>query len=279
MTKARNKVVAWLHKGFTLVELLVAVVILSLIAVLLSGLVGQLVKMTQFSNAQSQRLEKAGTALDLIRRDLSGAILPLPNDAQDSLQFLSGSDVLNISDAVKNPHGFFWQAPVAADSSGGDLAVVGYFIRWDTSQVGQPRARLCRLKIDSADFAAKGIDFSKPWLTNQLLDDNAFGKFPEYSGFVVDDVIALWVKSIAIGGSASYEFDSRATSKLPSCLEIAMVVLDDRAAAAMTNIPDYSALDPEQMNAEITEFIAALPPRVREGARIFRTIVKLDNAF
>src|SRR5262245_51806336 len=131
--------------GFTLVEMLVSMTILAVIVALLGSMASSVSRVWQSGNAQSDRRRNARPIVDLISADLSGALLPVDPKAEPSkpnLQFTLNPT--NVSEEYRHPDALFWQAPVATDQTRGDLAQVGYFVRWDMETTpNNPRARLC----------------------------------------------------------------------------------------------------------------------------------------
>ena len=188
-----------------------------------------------------------------------------------NLQFVANlptnpSNNTTIPADLLNPHAAFWQAPVANDKTRGDLAEVGYFVRWDTSQADVAKATLCRF-------------FAQPGSTNYLIYDSVGGaavnwlapgtigsvapatKSKNFKGWFADNVIALWIRCLDSNGDPilansqgtsfgnGYGFDSRqgyrytntATTvvtkrvpALPTAVDIALVTVDPRTAAKIT---------------------------------------------
>ena len=83
-------------------------------------------------------------------RDLRFASAPI-NPASTNFQLVINPS--NVGSAYKLPQAAFWQAPVAADRSQGDIALVGYFVQWVTNSPTDFGPKLCRLVVDSTNFS------------------------------------------------------------------------------------------------------------------------------
>lgn len=267
--------------AFTLIEMLLGLTVFSLLAVLLFEVVSQSSRIGRATNAETDRVDKVGIAFDMMRRDLKSALLPIDASSTNGLQFLLNPDS-GIPASVKNPHTAFWQAPVAANIQGGDIAIVGYFIRKDASST-PPRFNLCRLQIDPynpAQASGSGdylIESGLPWLSEQILQNQASAQAPEYSGLILEGAIALWIRAIDESGAYSKTWDSRVSKKLPKALEVALVVMDNQTMGKVTSLPDAISTSAADFDAEIDTYLAQLPVDLRKGVRVFRTILPVDN--
>lgn len=267
-------------RAFTLLEMLLAVTVLCILLTLLLGIVSQILKIGQGTWAESERLERAGAVFDMMRRDISTAMPPLSGADTQSLQFLL-NPASSISQKNFQPSAAFWQSSLASRTGNSDLAVLGYLVRWTDDTV--PKAQLCRVEISPLDSSGGintryRIGSDQPWIDNDLIAQTIPATPPDYEGLVAEDIIALWIRAIDSEGRSFYTWDSRTkNNELPRAVEVALVVLDSRAAARLTEVPAASAVDAENFNDEIQAFIESLPPPVRQGARVFRTTFPLYN--
>lgn len=267
-----------IQTAFTLIEMLVGMAVFSILVVLLFEIVNQSSKVGRATNAETERLDKVGIAFDMMRRDLKGAVLPIDPNSTTSFQFLV-NPAAGVPILAQNPDSAFWQSPVAANISGGDLAIVGYFIKKDTAST-PPRFSLCRLQIDPYDPNVAGdykIESGNPWLTEQILQDRAPATAPEYSGLILEGAIGLWIRAIDDNGDYFSQWDSRLSKKLPKALEVALVVVDNQTLARVTSLPNPQSTSPENMDIDIDIFLTQLPEDVRKGVRVFRTILPISN--
>ncbi len=156
-------------RGFTIIEVLVAVVITSLVLVMLLQILGFTSSQWQRTSDNARAFEGARTAFDSLTRSLSQATLATEYDYYDasrvarlavtnsaalaaftpdtygrysSLHFLSGKALL----PTNHTHALFFQAPMnfgtneAAVSlpASGTLNAMGYFIRYSDDASGRP---------------------------------------------------------------------------------------------------------------------------------------------
>ncbi len=301
-------------RGFTLIELLVAMTIFSLIVITMVTLVSQTSNIWRSGEGQNQRRSSGRAMLQYIAREMQQAALPvsLPVNsgtlAPANLQFLASvenpTNATYIPAEALMPHAVFWQAPIAKDTSAGDLASVGYFVKWITNN-NRPRAQLCRYFVDpsSPNYLVYQRNGVKPanWLAN--ISTVAPATTNNLQGWFADDVIALWVRCLdaygqpitttATGASMNrgFGFDSRqgytdsagvvhAAPALPEAVEIAMVTLD-QATARKLSAPVYapSTISPKNFHRDIDAFVSqTLPTNVRAGAQVFSTTVYLQNS-
>jgi prepilin-type N-terminal cleavage/methylation domain-containing protein len=119
------------RRGFTLVEILVAITILVLISFFLAAMSDQSARVWNQGQRQIQSRQRARAALDFIGRELEQAVLAI-NPSNGPLEFVINPT--SVSATFSCPNAIFWQAPIATDISLGDLAEVGYFVRWNTHE-------------------------------------------------------------------------------------------------------------------------------------------------
>jgi len=144
--------------GFTLVELLVGMAILSLLIVLLLGITNETARITLRAGAKVEQFRAARTAFETITRRLSQATLntywdydnattPTRYLRQSELRFLSGPAVAG--DASSTPsrptHSVFFQAPIGYVSDtlkfGGLETLLntwGYYVEFDSDSATRP---------------------------------------------------------------------------------------------------------------------------------------------
>ena len=206
--------------AFTLLEMLVSVSVLALIVVVLTGMFDQTSRIWSQGESSNARRRSARAVADFIAADLRGAAIPVSGrDAtgRGNLQFVVNPS--QISANYRFPHTFFWQAPVASDTSLGDLAELGYFIRW-VGDSGKVRPMLCRFFVNPSKTQG-GAVVANPdyliysatpteWLSETLLErvapaDQASG----YLGLMAEDVVGLWVRCYGLNGNELPNFDSR----------------------------------------------------------------------
>jgi len=311
--------------AFTLLEVLVALAVFSLLVVALFTVMSQVSGTWQQAQARIEPRQSGRAILDYISRELQMARLPAdrsmfyssptapPQAAQLGLQFVINPATVSAAKFL-NPQAAFWQVPATGNSNGG-MAEVGYFVRWDTNAAGNPRSMLCRFLAPPGDSNYFIHSAPANWITDSIIDAVAPGvanpsnSAQSYRGWFADNVAGLWVKALdplgnpittnALGTAyAAGTYDSRkgyrylgtngtnviqsgyaasATNyqilaTLPSAIEVSLVILDARAASRLTAVPtNYLTA------TNASAFVQGLPAKVRSGARIYSTRIKLDD--
>lgn len=313
------KTKASLHRSgaFTLLELLVAMTMLTLITGMLAVVVSQISKIWRTADAHIQRQMTGRALLQFIVRDLEMAMLQTPYPAAKSpnLRFIANLPGF-IPEAILNPHAIFWQAPVAMNRSKGDLAEVGYFVRWDTTSLpGVAKAQLCRFMVDPSDVDHYQIYTSTldglpvQWPEGGIIDRVAPATAAQdHRGWFADHVIALWVRCLDRAGNpilatadgsvlnGGYGYDSEQgyrspalltpwpTPLLPASVEVVLVTVDARTAMRIATPIVATPTSPmvlwgsEDQAGSLAHFLAGIPPEIRSGVEVFSTRVSLKNA-
>ncbi len=294
------------QSGFTLVELLVSMAILILLVAILAGVFSSVSKTSQLGYANNERMQNILAITDFIRADLSAALLPVNRTDTNNLQFVVNPGSLGTG--VKNPHAVFWQSPNAADQTLGDVAEVGYFVRWNTDNAANPRPYLCRFSVANAVTGTNFLIYSAPaaWLTDVIVDAVApANATAAYEGLIAENVVALFVqcldrrgqlitKNATGGGFTNALFDSRqgfvdsavpATTNsacaLPPVVRLGFVLLDASSAnrigsaerAALTSIGATDAADYVSQALARTDLKG-----IAQGLRPYQIEVNLFNA-
>jgi len=254
--------------GFTLIEVLVAVSILAFMTGILASIAGQASNLWIRNESQSQIRERARTTLDLISHDLKQAVVPLSASTTGNYQF-GPKFCLNPGggegDATYNyPNSLFWYAPVATDTTMGDLAMVGYYLRPNGGTYD-----LCRLLINPSDTSYTLDSSLDSLLTSAFLDSNAPAGSTtdgdgntDYKGLVFKNVLGFWITVYPGNHTDPY--------KLPERVDIAMVFVDDQTAIKAGTISPGTGTDPQQ-------YIDSLPPALKAVANIATTSVNFMN--
>ena len=269
--------------GFTLVEVLVSTAVLMLLVVIMSQMTRSIASSWTAGSGNSERRQNVRALADFIGQELRAATLPVdPGAPSPNLQFVQNP----ASVTARYPSALFWQAPVATDSSSGDLAEIGYFVRWVTSG-SVPRAQLCRFFVNQGG-ANYLIDTNAAWVTDALLQtvapaDSASG----YVGLFADNVIGFWARCLKSDGTeiaaANTLYDSRVTHALPASVEISLVLIDGPSASRMTAAlqTQLVALCSSAVNAaDFLKKIQADPglKSISPGARAYTSQIFLENS-
>lgn len=205
-------------------ELLVAVAIFIIMAGVLLTLSGQATSLWSRNHQQSQLREKARTALDFIGNEMKQAVLPLDTSSQKGPQFVVNP--AGLSSDFQRKDAVFWQAPIATSRTRGNLAIVGYFIRYDGRSY-----QLCRYFINPGESDYRLRSNPDDWVNNTLLDRVApASEASDYRGLFLENVVGLWVECFDESG-VLITGDSRTIRRLPAKVKVSLAVLDETGAA------------------------------------------------
>jgi hypothetical protein len=280
--------------AFSLLELLVATAVFLGLALVLVSIAGSLSSFWQMGISHNERRSAALAAFSRMARDLRFASAPI-NPNVTNIQLVINP--ANVGTNYKLPQAAFWQAPVG-DRSQGSMALVGYFVQW-VNETNGSAPKLCRLLIDSTNF-----QFTKPsdWVNDALIAGNAPAtKASSYEGQLAENILGIWMQPLDQAGqpimtnasNAAYapgEFDSTAgyrtaftnatntfPSALPARMEVAVVAVDARTSRRLTGgeRPGPRTAD---MTNDINAFYNSLLPGIKQGARIYTTVIDLQNA-
>jgi len=183
--------------AFSLIELMVGVSLLALLVVMLSGIFGGVSKTWLAGYSSNERFQNVRAITGVITTELQSALLPVNRTDKAGLQMIVNPSA--VSSVYRNPDAFFWQSPASPDLTFGDVAVTGYFVRWDGF-----RPLLCRLSISNPDpnfliYSQSGG--SVAWLTDAILETAApANKAGLYKGLIAENVVALFVQCLDAKG-------------------------------------------------------------------------------
>lgn len=306
------------RRAFTLVELLVAISVLMLLVLLLSSLFSQVNSAWSSSEGNFERRRSARALADFIGTEMQGALLPVEGivtNGQGNLQFIVNPPSTQVPADYRYADAIFWQAPLATETSQGEIAEIGYFVKWVASATQGERPVLCRFFVNpsvaSASTTTANPDFliydPKPqaWLSQALLDKVAPAtKDQGYVGMFAENVVGLWARCYGLDGTESpvakngAKFDSRegydlnkgATPAdpryLPASVRISLAQVDSRsaarlgAAAASLKALTKSAKDAPDFLEKLNAAAKSSPPlaALLPGVRIYTTEIQLLNA-
>lgn len=300
-------------KAFTLLELLAGMAVLVVLVYFLGQMLNHTSKAWTLGKARTERMQNVRSIGDFIGGELRTALLPIDRGNTNNLQFVVNP--AGISDEFKNRDAIFWQTPLASDAALGDVAEIGYFVRWDDSHPNNPHANLCRFFVnpvvrDESGAAQANTKFliysNSQWLSDSLLLENCpADKANDYQGLFAENVLGLWVtcvdsKGMPITADASASsftgnsFDSRRgftdstgtvqpACSLPVAVDLGFALVDVTAAGKIG--PSERDLLKSLASASInsTEFgrkVAANPSLrlIYPGLRCLQTRIYLQNS-
>lgn len=220
------------RRAFTILELLVALVALAVITGVMVALFQSTSNVWLNATSKTDRNRVGRILSDFVSQELRWAALPVENPppvGNPNLQFLINPPLANVPQDYQNPHCLFWQTPVATEQSRGELAEVGYFVKWER-QADTAVPSLRRFFVNPTTYSsASGNHEPNPdfliykswgaWLTPALLAKVApADKRSGYEGLVAENVLGLWVRFYGADGqeikaaglsSPATSFDSR----------------------------------------------------------------------
>lgn len=275
--------------------------VLLLLVVLLAQFLTYATGAWSWADANKERMQTARAISDYIGNELQGALLPINREDTRNLQFLvnsPGSGTSGDLTEYRNRDFVFWQAP--SNSTGADVAEIGYFVQWDSSDPGNPHSQLRRFFARSDEMQI----YSKPleWLTETVIKDIA----PANSLFA-DNVFGLWVhcldpygQQIIQAGIDADSFDSRidysyqdpsepsqtvvrAHCSLPTSVDLSFVLLDSHAARSVDSKNKEVISVRLRSSADAAKFVTTshADPDLRgiqSGLRAYSTRVYLQNS-
>ncbi len=260
--------------AFTIMELLVAMVILSLLLVLLASATGGMLSTVSHANARIDQFSAARVGFDLLSQTLSQATLNTYYDSFDQDQKRRTPD--NAADFVPRTYGrnsdlhfkiqangssgqeIFFQSPLSRSQKSmpeGALNAVGYWIEFGTDDDWKPphiATSRHRYRLMQGLQSAENLEvFRTPnadWIS-------ALREAPKSAMPIAENVIAMVIhprlpKTRDPNGTAlttDYQYDSRGTSpiqkaQLPPSLQLTMVVIDEASAARLEQGGDEPAV-------------------------------------
>ncbi len=291
------------RRGFTLIEVLVSATILLVIVAMLTFVFNEITRAWQRGEGRGERRRNARSLADFIAAELEGALLPVETVSkagQGNLQFFINPPAGQVPDDYRHADAAFWQAPIATETSFGEVAEIGYFVRWlKTDAAPVPRPVLCRFFVNPSAKDAAGTMIPNPdfliyknldsWLSGSLLDSVApADKKTGYVGLFAENVVGLWLRCYGLDGAElPRAFDSRTgypftvqytdgTGKkqtrterryLPAVVMVSVVQLDSRLAVRMDAVWEtVRALSRDTSIHDAAEFVARMQDAAKTNA-------------
>lgn len=189
-------------RGFTLLEVLVSVAILSLVVVLLASVFSSVQSGLVFTDGGARQRQDAASVLARMAEELRSSMAPvsqsheLANPATRQAQLLVNPS--GLAPSLQNAGAIFWKAPVRSATGGSGL--VGYFLRWDTSIPDRPHPFFCRFSLDprqseAAAQALRANGADTAWINTALADTQAPGDQDNgFQGWLADNILAFYVR-------------------------------------------------------------------------------------
>lgn len=275
-------------RGFTILELLVAMAIFSLLLVVLASASGGISRLWVSTRESSTRQQSERAILNFLAHDLKGALLPIDRSNPNGLQLIRNPPT--VSDSYRSGDTIFWQAPIATDVTQGDIAIVGYFVHWAGT-----KATLCRLFVNPTETANYRIQTSpENWINDGILASAApADKASGYLGLMAENVVGFWAQPLDAHGRAiptPANFDSRSgytdsvgktfpMGSLPPAVKVSIALIDTPRAARLPS--SLQTLATSSVDADdFLKKVKADPSLadVFKGLRAYTTSVALINS-
>lgn len=212
-------------RGFTLVELLIAITILSFLVLLLSSLVSAVNRAWLSGERQAESFQDGRAIMEIISRELSQAVisphLQFIQNPGDLSSLLTGSTT-----QVSNSESLFWQTVSTGDALG-NVTETGYYLTHRVDSNNIEHFELRRFFVPPTDpkntvptptpnSAYHIYDSPTPVIYNTSannvrpawinLSSNAFDPprkdFEYFSSVVSDGVVGLWIRCLDGNGEA-----------------------------------------------------------------------------
>lgn len=231
----------------------------------------------QNAEAQRTRQQNARIVFELVNRDLESMLLPPDSDDQKSFQLVINP--ASIASDLKNSDAAFWQATQAVSDTAGDIAQVGYFVRWIAKDNGY-QGVLCRYYRSPTQVAEAYPDLPTAplnWIADANMDAIAPGDAANnFRGMLAENVIGWWVTAYDADGIALPKpFDSRQHGLTLASLEVVLAMADPRTAARIESPSSVTSLYSNGPDG----FWNALPDNLKSGVRIFRTQIPVKSRY
>jgi len=302
--------------SFSLVEMLVAIAVLSIIMVLLAGMTGSLMTLWRGGQAHNERRTDTQAIFDRMSRDLQQMSVPAARYGNPALYNTNGLEMgINPSGVSTNfefPQALFWQAPVANNgSTNGNLAIVGYCVQWVNGSPFLTRVLINPQTIPSSANYYTIYSSPSSWISDNVITNTAPATTNSgYQGLMSPNVLGVWFQCLDGMGNpiqqgssiAGESFDSRLgyaytnflytnssgnpvittypPCALPAAIQVAIVIIDSATARHLTGtekpMVNSTYLSGNFWN-DVQYFYTNLPPIIRQGAEIQTTTVQISN--
>jgi uncharacterized protein (TIGR02599 family) len=274
-------------KGFSLIEMMVSMSILSVLMLMLTVLLDQVQKSWRYSESRISQFREARVAFDLMTKNIGQASLNtywnLKDDDKDGLfdgyyrtselHFIAlDADTLGGS-ANQKPvgQGVFFQAPLGFSGQYRNLNNLfngrGYFVAFGSDKKFKPSF------VDSEDrYRFRLMEFRPPAEDNQIFED---GRGEREKG--ESQIFDAWFKQ-SLGGIGEGDFESHLNPIAENILTLVISPRDSLEVSSASRKATYSRIAPnyrfDSNSSEegFSEFSQQVPPLVRV------TMVAIDEA-
>ncbi len=234
------------NSAFSLIELLVAMAVLSLLVVMMLGLVDSATKLWRDSENRVDAYREARAALGIMSRDLRNVVAT----TNTNLFLLNADGAFGKTPAGAETNAnragaaFFLSAlPVNAQESGknrSDICEVGYFLAFERVRGATNSAMTLNLY---RHFRSSDTTFSN-LITTNLFSDSAVGVAGEE--LLARNVREFKVTPYAFSNNAYVPFIPGTNKSMPDLVELTVTAVNQDAAKRFTSKTDWTSLNPPE---------------------------------
>jgi hypothetical protein len=297
---------------------MVAMVILAMIMTLFGAMFTSTSQAWLNGEANAERRRHVRAIADFIGTELQGALLPVHDTGgagtgpAANLQFVINPPLSTLPAAYRHADAFFWQAPLARETSYGDIAAVGYFVKWENDA-----PLLCRYFVNPS-VKTDGVLQPNPlfqiyqneapdrWLSPAVVDAvvQPANELAGFKGLFAENVLGIWVRCYGLDGrELPRDFDSRTgydctfasasgpvveKRRLPATVSLSLAQVDSRHAFRVKEVASaLRALSQDSGTRDAAQFLKNLQLAAKDrpdlsallpSVRIYTTQIQLQNA-
>lgn len=275
------------NEGFSLIEMMVAMVILSVLMLMLTVLLDQVQKSWRYAESRISQFREARVAFDLMTKNIGQASLNtywnLKDEDKDGLfdgyfrtselHFLTleADEIGSSADQRPIGQGIFFQAPLGFSGQYRNLNNLfngrGYFVAFGSDKKFKPSF------VDSADrFRFRLMEFRPPAEANQIFED---GRTEREAGEPQE--FTSWYKQ-ALSGVGVGDFESHLNPIAENVLTLIVSPRESLEESATSRKDTFSRIAPaysfdsNNSDEDFSAFSQQIPPLVRV------TMVAIDEA-
>jgi len=225
--------------GFTLLEVLISMTILTFLVVILMSMVDSATKLWRQNENRVDSYREARAAANLIAADLA-SIAPTGNTnffqidtTASNVQSLSVPDTNNIFFLTAQPTSTQGES---ADNTRGNLCAVGYFLAKESGSGNSPR-NLYRYFRNSSSTLEKCF----PSPGNLIPDALSVSATDQYVEQLARNITSFRVKPFTVTSAGLVAFDQTKHS-MPDLLEVEFTALNNETAKQLTDWSDINSI-------------------------------------
>ena len=204
-------------RGFTLVELLISMTLLSLIMIILTSIIDSAHRAWKEGQSRTEAFQSARTCLEIMARELTPAVV------DTRMQFVVAPGTLlsdyGAANVAPNSSTILWMSPLGSES---DLRCVGYYLYRDEARKFYRLKRIFMgpedIKGDAVKYFPKMVNLENPrdpelrtspvnadWFTRNWDEDTFDEEDVSNDDAVVstaaDGVVAFWIQCVDVLGN------------------------------------------------------------------------------